>query len=149
MPKVHWLDVPRTSTHRLLVADLLVGEADSMISPALKDGLNLVLRACSALRLEGRYAVQGSRASGLKVEMIFEFAGDADRFAAAAAMPIPSDHARLVIDAATAARLEAIGGPPDVRGRGRRKREKIADQAAALGWAQRPFGRKDAQRSDF
>ena len=148
MPKVHWLDVPRTTGHRLLVAKLLVNESDAMISPALKDGLNLVMRVCTALGLEGRYALQGSRASGLKIEVLFECGADADRFAAAAAMPVPiADHATLLIDAAMAARLEAIGGQADTRGRERRRLEKEKEQSDALTWAQRPFGRKGVSGS--
>ena len=147
MPKVHWLDIPRTTGRRLLVAKLPAGEADSPTSPALKEGLNLLSRVCTALRLEGRYALRGSRASGLTVELIFELGADADRFAAAAAMPVPvADDASLLIDGATAARLRTVGGLPDTRGRGRRRLEKEKDQRDALTWAQRPTGRSATRR---
>ena len=141
MPKVHWLDVPRTSEHCFVTAVVPSSDDESPVSPRLKESINLIARVCSALSLRGRYALEGTRTEGTEVRIIFEFGGDAQRFAEAAGVAVPlQGETRFVLDDGTVARLETVGGVPDFRNKGRRRFLKEQAMREGLSWASRPFG---------
>ena len=146
MPRVHWMDVPRASTHRMLVGKVPLGPGEAQITtPALRSALNLSARTCSRLGLEGRYGIEASRVSGLEVRLIFERADDAHKFATVADLPHPFErkHTTFTFDPAVCSRLEKIAG---------KERQALASDnreradAAGLSWAQRPFKPKVQRR---
>ena len=128
MPKVHWLDVPHTSSYRMVIGVIPAEEGnDTLYSTELKSSLYLIARACSRLHLKGRYALQAVRSPQLEVRMVFERAEDAEAVGAIVGLvpPLPVESSFL-LDARNSAQLEMIGGPPDLRGAGRRARERAA-----------------------
>lgn len=129
VPRVHWMDVPRTAAYRLIVGRIPVEDTDAPLSsPTLKEVSGLVARVCSKLMLKGRYAVELSRVGGLEARISFEDADDAHRFAAVLEVPHPfaQQQATFTFDPETYARLEKVGGPPDATGKGRRQRDRKA-----------------------
>lgn len=141
MARVHWLDVPRSGSHRMLKGVVPIDAGEALTSPALKSALNLAARACSQLSLAGRYALQASRTDGTQVHLCFELAEDAHRFAEAIGVPHPfaQQDATFVFDLPILERLEAVGGARDRRSVDRRKREREERDRHQLNWAQRPF----------
>ncbi len=130
MPKVHWLDVPQTPSYRIITGVIPPSEeADALYSSELKLNLNLVARACSKLRLIGRYALLAARSPQLEVRAAFENTRDAEAFGVLVGLlpPLPVESS-YVFNAPNSARLEEIAGPADHRGAGRRARERAARQ---------------------
>lgn len=115
MPKVHWLDVPQTSSFRTVIGVVPpTEEAAATYSNDLKSNLYLITRACRRLHLKGRYSLQVVRSPRLEVRTAFENLTDAEVFGAvvglASPLPVVSS---FLLDNENSAQLEKVGGPPD------------------------------------
>lgn len=149
MSKVPWAELSQAPAN----VHLLVGELDSSFfggkvasdpfdSHRLREGVNLVSRVCTRLKLRGSHGATTSRARGASLVLcIFENGQDRDRVAelAGATAVEESDEwaSRRVFSLCSAAheRLVAVGGETDNRHAGRRRRERERDAAAqSLRW---------------
>ncbi|WP_428680011.1 hypothetical protein [Reyranella sp.] len=139
MPKVPWVDLachPRRA--HLLVAELdpsfFGGRIadDPFDSQRLREGVNLVSRVCTRLKLRSRYSATTSRVGcGSVVLCAFESDKDRDRVAdlVAARASIGSDcewgsRRTFGLNSATHERLVTVGGETDNRYAGRRRRDR-------------------------
>lgn len=144
MPKVQWADLAREPVNaHLLVAELapcFFGgriENDPFDSQRLREGVNLMSRVCTKLKLRGTHATTTSRAdNGSLVLCIFENREDRDRVAdLASAAPCGEANGEWASQRTFALTTECheqlvlVGGETDNRYAGRRRRDR--DRAAA------------------
>lgn len=149
MSKVPWADLSQAPMQaHLLVAELDASffggkvASDPFDSHRLREGVNLMSRVCTRLRLAGHHAATTSRAEGASLVLcLFEKRGDRDTVADLAAAGRSEEAAewasRRVFSLCAAAheRLVAVGGETDHRYAGRRRRERERDAVVqSLRW---------------
>lgn len=123
---------------------LLVGHIDDSFAGGpdgrydthrLRFAVNLMMRCCSGLSLQGTFAVQGSReGSEPQLQLAVSDANDFVRLrtltgASLGEAPPWKSLAIFVLDEALHERLLEFAGAPDSRGAGRRARERMAAEA--------------------
>lgn len=149
MPKVSWADLARAPARaHLLVARLdesfFGGKVtrDPFDSHRLREGVNLMGRVCTHLKLAGTHAATTSRAQGASLVLcLFEVRADRDTVAELAAGAPPgqpgewASSREFLLCATVHDRLVAVGGETDNRYAGRRRRERDREASAqTLRW---------------
>lgn len=149
MPKIPWADLAQAPAEaHLLVARLdasfFGGKVanDPFDSHRLREGVNLISRVCTRLRLDGSHAATTSRAQGASLVLcLFDTREDRDKVADLAAATESEESgewaSRRVFSlcATVHDRLVAVGGETDNRYAGRRRRERDREAAAeSLRW---------------
>lgn len=139
MPKVPWADLAGDAGKaHLLIADLedtfFGGRSanDPFDSHRLREGVNLLSRVCTRLKLAGTYSITTSRAgSGSLVLCAFENEDDRDRVGGLVdARCTREDRAewasrrQFSLTASMHERLISVGGETDNRYAGRRRRDR-------------------------
>jgi len=130
---------------------LLVGRIDDSSGDGPKEeydryrlrfAIDLLKRCCTALALEGSYAIMGSRSSGVaQVHVAVERQADHERLAVlgpSEPLPAPPSKARseFVLTESLHEQFLGLAGPSDNRGAGRRAhlRKEGQDQDRSLRW---------------
>ena len=149
LSKVPWAELSQAPMWaHLLVAELDASffggkvSSDPFDSHRLREGVNLMSRVCTRLRLTGRHAATTSRAEGTSLVLcLFEKREDRDAvgdLAAAGRSEGAEEWAsRRIFSLCAAAheRLVAVGGETDQRYAGRRRREREREAAMqSLRW---------------
>ena len=143
MPKVPWADLAGDPAKaHLLAAELeesfFGGRSanDPFDSHRLREGVNLISRVCTRLKLGGLYSATTSRAgSGSLVLCVFESEEDRDRVGdlvearASADGGDWSSRRQFSLTAAMHERLVSVGGETDNRYAGRRRRDRERNAA--------------------
>jgi hypothetical protein len=126
---------------------LLVGRLDDSFAGGpdgrydthrLRFAVNLMMRCCTGLSLQGTFAVQGSRdGSETQVQLATTEANDFLRLrtvtgSTSGVAPPWKSLATFVLDEALHERLLEFAGAPDNRGAGRRARERVAVEREEL-----------------
>jgi len=139
LPKVQWADLAcDPGKAHLLVAELdpsFFGgriASDPFDSQRLREGVNLMSRVCTKLKLRGAHAVAASRA-GIASDVLCAFGESEDRNRVAALVNADVDgpdkkgwaSSRLfTLTAGSHERLVSVGGETDNRYAGRRRRDR-------------------------
>jgi len=118
------------------------GQGDPYDGQRLRFAGELMKRLCTALALEGGIAIEGSRSTGgAVVHIAVESAADLERLSVLGAselVPAPPWKAKgkFELTEELHRRLLALAGPPDLRGAGRRARERKdqQEQDRSLRW---------------
>lgn len=150
MSKVPWAKLAQSpAKSHLLIAELDSsffggkGANDTFDSQRLREGVNLMSRVCTRLKLGGRHAATTSRAeSGSRVLCLFENLEDRDKVADLANARVAEEDAKgwasrrgFGLCSTVHESLVAVGGETDNRYAGRRRRERERDAAAqSLRW---------------
>lgn len=149
MPKVPWAELSHAPSRvHLLVAEMdrsFFGgklDTDPFDSHRLREGVNLMSRVCTRLRLAGRHAATTSRAEGVNLVLcLFDEREDRDAVAELAAAKTSEEAGEwasrrdFCLCKAAHERLVAVGGETDNRYAGRRRRERDREAASqGLRW---------------
>ena len=150
MPKVQWADLAcDPGKAHLLVAELdpsFFGDRignDPFDSQRLREGVNLMSRVCTNLKLRDRHSVTMSRARNASV-VLCAFGDSEDRNRVAALIHLETDgqetgewasRRAFTLTAKAHERLIAVGGESDNRHAGRRRRQRERSAAEqSLRW---------------
>jgi len=150
LPKVQWTDLAcDPGKAHLLVAELdpsFFGgriASDPFDSQRLREGVNLMSRVCTKLKLRGSHSVTTSRAGNASV-VLCAFGDTEDRNRVAALIDLETDgketgqwasRRAFTLTAKAHERLIAVGGETDNRYAGRRRRERERSAAEqSLRW---------------
>jgi hypothetical protein len=149
VPKAPWAELSHAPQQvHLLVAELHASffggrvDSDPFDSHRLREGVNLMSRVCTRLRLMGRHAASASRAQDATLVLcLFDRHEDRDAVAELAAAR-PADEVGpwasrrdFSLSAAAHDRLVSVGGETDHRYAGRRQRERDREAARqSLRW---------------
>jgi hypothetical protein len=149
LSKIPWAELSQAPIRaHLLVAELDASffggkvSRDPFDSHRLREGVNLMSRVCTRLKLVGRHAATTSRAGGGSLVLcLFEKREDRDVVADLVAAGLSEEAepwaSRRVFSLCAAAhdRLVAVGGETDHRYAGRRRREREREAATqSLRW---------------
>ena len=143
MPRVPKHELGEVTPRQALIVELaprVLGgpEArDPYDSARLREASNLVARACTHLGLKANYAVTPGRVPAPHVELAFANLEDMRSLAEVAWPKRDEAILTLLLDEAACGRLLKVAGPPDIKGRDRRRREKEDSQVGtfSLRWS--------------
>ncbi|WP_422016150.1 hypothetical protein [Reyranella sp.] len=150
MPKVQWPNLAcDPGKAHLLVAELAPSffggriASDPFDSQRLREGVNLMSRVCTKLKLRGSHSVTTSRAGNASV-VLCAFGDTQDRNRVAALVEVATDGQEtrewasrrvFTLTAKAHERLVSVGGETDNRYAGRRRRERERSAAEqSLRW---------------